>query len=235
VNRSLRTGAPRVIRRAQLIAVAAAAVAAVAVTGCDAAQARAGAAVIVDDQRTTVDTLQAKVDAITSERARTGQQAVPAAEQNRTQIQRIIVHRILERAAAPHGVTVTPSEIDARIADLERQFGGKEGFAVQVAAANIAPSDLRTFINDELLGQKLGEALVPGAQTNDELQQRQKALNDLLIKTAKETDVVVNPRYGIFDPSTGQVKEPTNPLVQRETPAPGQLSPGTGAPTQPSQ
>jgi FKBP-type peptidyl-prolyl cis-trans isomerase (trigger factor) len=191
--------------------------------------------VIVDDQRTTIDTLQAKVEAITAERARTDQQAVPAAEQNRTQIQRIIVHRILERAAAAHGVTVTPSEIDARLADLERQFGGKEGFAVQVAAANIAASDLRTFINDELLGRKLGEALVPGAQTNDELQQRQNELNDLLIKTAKETDVVVNPRYGTFDPSTGQLKEPTNPLVQRETPAPAQQSPGTGAPTQPSQ
>jgi hypothetical protein len=207
------------IRR--LLAIGAAmAVAVVAFSGCSDAQLKSGAAVIVDDQRTTISTLQGKVDAITAERARTGQDPVAAAEQSRTQIQRIIVHRILERAAAGHSVTVTATEIDDRIAGLEQQFGGKDGFAVQVAAANIAPGDLRTFINDELLGNKLGEALVPGAQTDAELQRRQQQLNDLLIQTAKQTDVAVNPRYGSFDPSTGQLNEPINPLVQQQSPTP---------------
>ena len=172
---------------------------------------------IVDDQRTSIATLQGKVEAIAAERAKTGQEAVPAAEQSRTQIQRIIVHRILERAAAAQGVTVTPSEIDDRIAGLEQQFGGKEGLASQVAAANIAANDLRTFLADELLGQKIGEALAPGAQSDAEQQQRQNRLNDLLIRTAHEVDVAVNPRYGTFDPSSGQVNPPVNPLVQRES------------------
>ena len=205
----------------RLLAVGAAmAAAVVALSGCGDTQLKSGAAVIVDDQRTSIASLQGKVDAITAERARTGQDPVAAAEQSRTQIQRIIVHRILERAAAAHGVTVSETEIDDRIAGLEQQFGGKEGFAVQVAAANIAPGDLRTFINDELVGKKLGETLVPGAQTDAELQQRQRALNDLLIQEAKQTDVAVNPRYGSFDPSTGQLNEPINPLVQRQSPTP---------------
>jgi len=206
--------------RRLLLTGAAMAVAAVALSGCGDAPLKSGAAVIVDARRTTIATLQGKVDAITAERARTGQDPVPSAEQSRTQIQRIIVHRILERAAADHAVTVTETEIDDRIAALEQQFGGKDGFAVQVAAANIASGDLRTFIRDELLGKKLGETLVPGAQTDAELQQRQKALNDLLIQTAKETDVAVNPRYGSFDPSTGQLNEPANPLVQQQSPTP---------------
>jgi outer membrane murein-binding lipoprotein Lpp len=205
----------------RLLAVGAAMAAAlVALSGCSDTQLKSGAAVIVDDQRTTIASLQGKVDAITAERARTSQDPVPAAEQSRTQIQRIIVHRILQRAAVAHGVTVSETEIDDRIAGLEQQFGGKEGFAVQVAAANIAPGDLRTFINDELLGKKLGDTLVPGAQTDAELQQRQRALNDLLIQEAKQTDVAVNPRYGSFDPSTGQLSEPTNPLIQRQSPTP---------------
>jgi outer membrane murein-binding lipoprotein Lpp len=207
------------LRRLLLVGAATAA-AVVALSGCGDTQLKSGAAVIVDDQRTTIASLQGKVDAITAERARTKQDPVPAAEQSRTQIQRIIVHRILQRAAAAHAVTVSETEIDDRIAGLEQQFGGKEGFAVQVAAANIAPGDLRTFINDELVGKKLGETLVPGAQTDAELQQRQRALNDLLIQEAKQTDVAVNPRYGSFDPSTGQLNEPTNPLVQKQSPTP---------------
>jgi hypothetical protein len=45
-------------------------------------------------------------------------------------------------------------------------------------AGNIAPGDLRTFINDELLGNKLGEACSRG-QTDAELRQRQQQVNDL--------------------------------------------------------
>lgn len=215
---TLRSGASGRALRLRSAVAAAAAVAFLVLPACGDADVKSGAAVIVDDQRTSIATLQDKVAAIAAERARTGQDAVPPAEQNRIQIQRIIVHRILERTAVAQGVTVTPSEVDARIAALEQQFGSKE-FATQVAGANIAPDDLHTFIADDLLGQKIGEALVPGAQTDAELQQRQNQLNEVLINTAHEVDVAINPRYGTFDPSSGQVSPPTNPLVQSESPA----------------
>ncbi len=214
---TLRAGVSGRALRSRLAIAAVAAVAFLVLPACGDADVKSGAAVIVDDQRTSIATLQDKVAAIAAERAKTGQDAVPPAEQNRIQIQRIIVHRILERAAVGQGVTVTPSEVDARIAALEQQFGAKE-FATQVAGANIAPDDLHTFIADDLLGQKIGEALVPGAQTDAELQQRQNQVNEVLINTAHEVDVAINPRYGTFDPASGQVNPPTNPLVRNESP-----------------
>lgn len=184
---------------------------------------QAGAAVIIEGERVTVGEIQDKVEAIVAERDRVnvllqaaGQeplQAVDSTLESRQQIQRLIVHRILENAGAVHGVTVTESEIDDELATLEEQFGSADAFAQQIAAASIAPGDLRTFVGDSILQTKLGEALVPNAATDEELSQRQDEVNNLLITTATELHVTVNPRFGAFDPSTGQVVQAEDPAI----------------------
>lgn len=204
----------RFIRRWLVVAIAAT-IAVLSVGGCASVDpSRSGAAVIIEGDRITIDELQDKVELIAQEREAAGAQPVPAADESRQQIQRMIVHRILENAAAAHDIAITPSEIDQRIAELEQQFGGADAFAAEVAARSIASTDVRTFISDDLMVTRIGEALVPGAASQEELARRQDELNEFLIATARELEVTVNPRYGTFNPETGQVDPPESPAVQ---------------------
>lgn len=204
----------RISRLRRRLAIApVAVVAAAVVTGCGSGDPlRAGAALIIEEERISIGDLHDKVEAIEVERARFGLE--PVEGEARQQIQRLIVHRIMESAAAEYGVTVTQTEIDEQISQLEGQFGGEEQFAEQVATASIAAEDLRWFIGDGILQTKLGEKLVPNATTEAELADRQNEVNEVLVAAAKDLHVVINPRYGTFDPNTGQVNAPVDPAVE---------------------
>ncbi|MCI0687984.1 MAG: hypothetical protein L0Y54_12205 [Sporichthyaceae bacterium] len=190
--------------RPRLTVAVLAAAAGLALTGCQ--PAKAGAAVIIDGERVPVSVVQDKVEAVAAARAARGLDAVPHDVLAREQIQRLIGHQIAMRTAAQRGVTVTPGDIDQEIAAREAEFGGPESFQDQVAAANIAPGDLRTFVQDYLSMDALRASIAGGATTEAELVAAQQELNKLSETTARGMNIRVNPRYGSWDPATGEIK-----------------------------
>ena len=194
-----------------------------ALTGCG--PATAGAAVIIDGQRVPISVIQDKVEAVTAARAQGGLEQISPDVLAREQIQRLISHEVVVRAGAQRGITVSDGEIDKTIADLETQFGGEQAFQDQVTAQNIAPGDLRTFVQDFLTGDALTKDVSGGATSEAELAAAQEQINALLNETAQSLEVRVNPRYGVWDPRTGQISDAASDLSVPETPAtvaPGQ-------------
>jgi len=216
-----RTRSYRAIRGSALAGVVLAA--GLALTGCG--PATAGAAVIIDGQRVPISVIQDKVEAVTAARAQGGLEQIPPDVLAREQIQRLISHEVVVRAGAQRGITVSDGEIDKTIADLETQFGGEQAFQDQVTAQNIAPGDLRTFVQDFLTGDALTKDVSGGATSEAELAAAQEQINALLNETAQSLEVRVNPRYGVWDPRTGQISDAASDLSVPETPAtvaPGQ-------------
>jgi hypothetical protein len=196
-----------------------------ALTGCGAGPATAGAAVIIDGRRVPISVIQDKVEAVTAARAQRGLEQIPPDVLAREQIQRLISHEVVVRTGAQRGITVSDGEIDKTIADLETQFGGEQPFQDQVAAQNIAPGDLRTFVQDFLTGDALTKDVSGGATSEAELAAAQEQISTLLNETAQGLEVRVNPRYGVWDPRNGQIADVGSDLSVPEasaTAAPGQ-------------
>lgn len=174
-----------------------------AVAGCG--PSKAGAAVIIEGDRVPVSVIQDKVKAVSAQRAAHGLEPMATDFLAREQIQRLITHQVVVRAAAERSVTVSEGEIDKKLTEFEGQFGGAAAFADQVAAENIAPGDLRIFVSDFMTIEALVGSFAPGATSQAELGPAQQQAEDLLIRIGDELKVRINPRYGIWDAKNGVI------------------------------
>ena len=206
------------VRPGRALPVVGLAAAALIAAGCG--PVRSGAALIIGDERVPISEVQARVTKVTEQRAATGQQPQTAKAITQEQVRRIILTRILERAAAETGVTVTQAEIDAQRSALEQQAGGAEGFGKQVAEANILPGELNDFLRSVILEQKIGQALVPNVTSAEQQQERSVKENELVSKVAKEMGITVNPRYGRWNPDEFAIEPALGGFVKPEHEAP---------------
>ena len=124
---------------------------------------RGGAAALVADQRISTEQVSAAVGRVLE--ARGGQFSGPAdtAELQRQQLGRLINADVLAAAAREKGVTVSSSEVDARLAQFRDRFGGQRELEQQAARVGVARGQLRDFVRDLVLSDKLGTALLSGA------------------------------------------------------------------------
>jgi hypothetical protein len=194
------------------ILVAGAALAAIMLTACEPVQ--FGAAAIVDGQRIALDDVQAAVRDVRDLQAQVGQPAPQPEQLARVELQRRLILAVYERAARELGVRVTPGEVSAELAEARQAAGSEEEFARQLAAQNLSPATAPEYVRQALLARKIGQRLAParsrqgqgqpGQAAADQAAQDQ-ALTERLIQTAKRMRFEVNPRYGTFDTSNGQL------------------------------
>jgi parvulin-like peptidyl-prolyl isomerase len=148
---------------------AAAGLALVVLTGCGNTPVRAGAAATVGDARITTSELQGYVSRGLADPQAEQQLGADRAAYQRQTLGRLINHQVLAEAARRSGVTVTSGEVDAKLAEFQRQAGGAAQLEQQAAQNGIAKQDLPGFISDVVLNQALGDKLtasldVPAAQ-----------------------------------------------------------------------
>src|SRR5439155_1063810 len=124
-----------------------------ATSGCSGAS-KAGAAVIIGDERVPVSEVQKKVDNVMQQRARGGLAAEPAEQVTSAQVRNIIVARILAKAGEQVGVSASRAEIDAFKAQLIRQYGSQDALEKQLIGADIAPGDLDQAIRQQIVAGK---------------------------------------------------------------------------------
>jgi parvulin-like peptidyl-prolyl isomerase len=152
----------------RLAFVAAAGLAALALTGCGDSPIRAGAAATVGDVRIDADALDRVVTRGLADPLAQDQKADKEAFQ-RMALGRLIEHQLLVEVARREQVFVTPALVDAKSTEFEQGFGGKEQLRQEAAKQGLAPQDLRQFIADQALRDVLGDKLtkdlsVPQAQ-----------------------------------------------------------------------
>ena len=170
-------------------------------TGCS----NVDAALTMGDTKITTAELQATADLILAERSKvdTSQMQLDTGEvllRNQLNFQLLLAG--FSEIAKELDIRVTSSEIAGRRAEIVEQVGGAEALPAALVSASIAPGDFDGYIRAMLTTQKLTQALiqtgVPEADTQTRVQQ-------LFVAKVNELKVEVNPRYGAWDATTGQI------------------------------
>ncbi|SEG36178.1 SurA N-terminal domain-containing protein [Actinacidiphila yanglinensis] len=210
------------VRRRTAVSTAAVALllASPALTACGSGPNRTGAAAVVGDQRIAVATVQDQVaDLRTAANANPqAAQAVAGATQLPTQVLNVIVQtRVVDKALAAKGLTVTAGEVQREYdAEVQQLAGGdrkayETGMLVQYGTA---PDQIDSYLHEKIAITKIISAL--GYQAGSD--GAEKALEDYMVKTAASLDVHINPRYGAWDGKSASIGKVKNPWVVDKTP-----------------
>ena len=172
-----------------------------ALTGCG----RMDSAVIIGDTTITQAQAQAVIDQILDERTKvdtTGMELSTGELLNRGQIRFAIITVLFDKISKELKIEVTPSEIEARRAELVDQVGGESELLRNLVRANIASSNFEKYIKAIITSQKISQALKDSGVSEDEISGR---VGQLVTAKAKQVKVTVNPRYGVWDYERGDI------------------------------
>lgn len=178
-----------------------------------------GAAAVVGDSKISVDSVQESVRQIVEQRravAPTENSDIASGVMAQDQLRFKILAQIVELAAAKYGITLTPADLDASRRAVLAQVGNEQQLLVVLTQNQVARGDLDLYLKAVLYQQKLGEKLVSG-DGNDRTvaAARSDAVNRVTFETLAATKIIVNPRFGIFDPTSAMltIKDFTNGAV----------------------
>jgi hypothetical protein len=170
-------------------------------TGCS----NVDTALSLGDTKITTAELQANVDLLLAERTKvdTSQmQLESGATLLRNQLNFQLLLAGFAEIAEELSIQVTSSEIAARRAQIVEQVGGAEALPTALVSASITPGDLDGYLRAVVTTEKLGQALVQTGVAEADVQAR---VQQLLIAKLNELKIKVNPRYGKWDATTGQI------------------------------
>lgn len=177
-----------------------------------------GTAAVVDGEKISVASVQESVNEIVSQRAATGQPDqgdIADGQQAQQQLRFFIISLAIAKAAQLNGITITPAELSQYRASVIQQIGGEANLLAALAQNAIAKRDFELYLKDVLYQQKLSEKLVPGDAT-ETATARREAFQKTMLSVLSDMKISVNPRFGIFDPTTSSLtlKDYTNGAVQ---------------------
>ncbi len=184
----------------KLIAVITVATALV-LTGCS----QVGAAATVGSVKITEAQVQKSIDAALAERKKvdtTGMQLETGASFNRNQLRFHLISALLSAVVGDLKISVTKAEIDARRGEILTQLGGEANLPKALVGAGIASSDFDEYLQLILFSEKLAKAEAAGGVAEADTG---TAIQKLVVTKAKKIGVKVNPKYGKWDPATGDV------------------------------
>ena len=170
-------------------------------TGCS----NVDTALTVGDTKITTAELQANVDILLAERTKvdTSQMQLENGEtllRNQLNFQLLLTG--FAEIAKEISIEVTSSEIAGRRAQIVEQVGGAEALPTALVSASIAPGDLDGYLRAVVTTEKLGQALIQTGVAEADVQSR---VQQLLVAKLNELKIKVNPRYGKWDSTIGQI------------------------------
>lgn len=162
-------------------------------------------AISLGDTKITTAELQANVDLILAERGKvdTSQMQLASGETLlRNQLNFQLLLSGFAEIAKDLSIKITSSEIAGRRAQIVEQVGGEEALPAALVSASIAPTDLDGYLRAIITTEKLGQALVQTGVAEADVQTRTQ---QLFVAKVNELKLKVNPRYGKWDSTTGQI------------------------------
>lgn len=206
---------PRPARTAAGILLAAA-----VLTACGGSPAHQGAAAVVGDERIPIAAVQAKVTELRDAAAAaspggSGTGTEQAGLVRRT-VAELVLDRVIARALADRGLTVSEGEIaQARQADAQL-LGGDAALQRQLLLRQgVAPADVPGFYRQQIGIKKIASAAGQDARTEQGDAVVRKALAD----AGRELKVEVNPRYGRWDPQQIALVDSTTDWLPQRAPS----------------
>ena len=175
--------------------------AALLLTGCS----QVSSAATVGSIKISQATVQTSIDDIMAERETvdtTEMQLATGEDLNRSQMRFHILTELLIEIGTKVKITVSKAEIDTRRASITDQVGGPTGLPAALVGAGIAAKDFDQYLQGIIIAEKLGQALQATGVAQDQIG---AAIQKLVVDTANEKKVTVNPRYGVWDAATADV------------------------------
>ena len=157
------------------------------------------------DTKITQSQAQAKVDEILAERGKvdTSQMQLQTGNAlNRTQLRFTIVTSIFDEIAEELKIKVSSTEIENTRSGILEQIGGEPQLAMNLVAAEIAPSNFERYMRATVISNKLAGALSMAGVAEADVQEK---ISERGQKKAQQMKVSVNPRYGIWDEATANL------------------------------
>ena len=148
---------------------------------------------------------QAIVDEVLAERAKvdTSQMQLQSGSAlNRSQLRFTIVTTLFDEIAKELKLSITSTELTQAESELITQSGGQEALAQNLVAAEIAPMNFDRYIRAIVTSNKIQDALLASGVSQEEVSAR---ISQLVNAKAAQLKVEVNPRYGTWDPTTGDI------------------------------
>jgi hypothetical protein len=176
--------------------------AALLLTGCS----QVNSAATVGSIKISQATVQTSIDDIMAERDTvdtTEMQLATGEDLNRSQMRFHILTELLIEIGTKVKITVSKAEIDTRRASITDQVGGPTGLPAALVGAGIAAKDFDQYLQGIIIAEKLGQALQATGVAQDQIG---AAIQKLVVDTANEKKVTVNPRYGVWDSATADGK-----------------------------
>lgn len=167
-------------------------------------------AAIVDGTAITQQELGREVDvflALTPD-ARTAVEgpspSAPIQDLNRNALAFLIQQALVERYAARNGIQVDAGALAQSLEQAVQAAGGPSALDGQLQRRKLTDADVRDFVGQVALRQALAASLSEAPEQQDQ------AFGQWLLESLAGADVEVNPRFGVLDPTTGQLRPVTS-------------------------
>jgi hypothetical protein len=162
-------------------------------------------AVTIGTETISQTELQKTLDTIASEREAvdtTGLTLDSGATLTRGQLQFIIITHIFDAIAKDLGVKISTTEIATTRADMISQSGGEEALAKNLVSAQIASFNFDKYVRAIVISDKLSQAIIATGVAEADVSAQ---VSSLVTRKASELNIKINPRYGTWDNSTGEI------------------------------
>jgi hypothetical protein len=126
----------------------------------------------------------------------------------------LIRREIAQEYADARGISVTSQEVDQALQATISGLGGQPAFDQLLSSRGLSLVDVRGILAQQVLLQKVGDAVVAerlgAGAAGATAQERNDEFNRWLVDRLAAADIVVNPRFGHFDPGSGSVAPVTS-------------------------
>jgi SurA N-terminal domain len=167
-------------------------------------------AAMVDGRDISQDALKTEVDLALADPQLAQQVAGPEGNPAKANLTRqalggLIQNELASEYAEGHGIVVTDADIDAALQGVITQVGGQAQFDQLVQARGLTMPRVRQLLQQQVLLQKIRDDLTSGPGPALSSQERDLAFQRWLSDRLAHARITVNPRFGRFDPKTGEV------------------------------
>lgn len=156
----------------------------------------------VGNAEITLKELQGQVDSIIAERGKvdTSQMQLQTGEDlTRSHLSFMISNLLVDQIAADKKIEITKAEIDAYKSEIYTNIGGEANLPSVLVNAAIPPLGLDAVLRRDLILRKITTELQAAGADDATVN---SAIQKLVSDKASEVKVVVNPRYGQWDPAS---------------------------------
>ena len=170
-------------------------------SGCS----QVGAAATIGETKITQEVVQGSIDSILAERAKidiSQMELQTGADLNLSQLRFQVLTVLIREVGKDFKVEASKAEIDTRRDGILEQVGGEAGLPKALVGAGIAPANLDLYLEAVIVSGKISDAIVASGVTEDLLGGE---ITRLVAAKAAQLKVEVNPRYGKWDATTGQI------------------------------